>query len=88
MQDVFEIIGTTRAMRRLKPDPVGDLEHLIGNASDGRDAAVLVQYLLGIAEQMILLGAVMAGIAAAVGAFDAQSAGVVVGRYEIIERPR
>ncbi|HET6306080.1 MAG TPA: nitroreductase family protein [Rhodopila sp.] len=24
MQDVFEIIGTTRAMRRLKPDPVPD----------------------------------------------------------------
>ncbi len=24
MQDVFEIIGTTRSMRRLKPDPVPD----------------------------------------------------------------
>lgn len=24
MQDIFEIIGTTRSMRRLKPDPVPD----------------------------------------------------------------
>ena len=71
---------------RLQSPLVGNLEHGAGRTHNGGNAAGLVQDLLAKAEQVILLGTVMGGIASAVRRFNAQRIGGVVAGQEIIER--
>jgi hypothetical protein len=62
----------TLSIPGLKAALIGNLEHVVGCSEDRRDAAVLIQNILQEREAVILLGAVVQRIAAAVRRFDAQ----------------